>query len=504
MGLVQRQSLLNTIAAYTGIAIGFVNKVLLFPRFLTTEELGLANVLILIATIYAQVAAIGFPNAILRFFPFFRSREDRHHGFLPFVLGAVAAAFLVATLLFAWLRPQAERIYSESPLLLSYYWYVIPLALCTLYANVFHSYLRSLYRTSFSSFVSDVYVRLANTLVISLFAFGWLSFEDFVIVYVIANCSGSLVLLAYIRMIGHLFVLPQGAVSRRLQRLRKNILVFGAYSMMSNVTSTLITIVDALMITAFLGLGAAGIYTTMVYAVSVVLVPSRALYKIANPLVADCWKSKNMQRMGRLYKDVTSANLAVSLILIVGLLVNLDILFEPPLLPVRFEPGKTALIILVCGRLFDIGTGLNAVILMTSKDYRYDVIFTVALLVLTVVTNLLLIPPLGISGAALATSITIAVFNLSRVGFVFVRFRLQPFVAGNFGMLALAGILVAAGVFFPAWGPTYFHAFVRSFFVVAVYAAVLLRMRLSPRINAYLRSVMIRIGWLSPESPFLR
>ncbi|MBK7943890.1 MAG: hypothetical protein IPJ85_00645 [Flavobacteriales bacterium] len=62
MGIVARQATLNTLLAYFGIGLGFVNVVLLYPRVLAAEEFGLTRLLVSIATIAAQVAQLGAEN----------------------------------------------------------------------------------------------------------------------------------------------------------------------------------------------------------------------------------------------------------------------------------------------------------------------------------------------------------------------------------------------------------------------------------------------------------
>lgn len=57
-------------------------------------------------------------------------------------------------------------------------------------------------------------------------------------------------------------------------------------------------------------------------------------------------------------------------------------------------------------------------ILITSKRYRYDFTFSILLVGLTVATNAALIPSLGMNGAAIATMITVVVYNLIRMAFV--------------------------------------------------------------------------------------
>ena len=54
MGIVKRNSITITILSYLGIVVGYVNKILLFPNFLSEEQVGLANILVSMAVMYAQ------------------------------------------------------------------------------------------------------------------------------------------------------------------------------------------------------------------------------------------------------------------------------------------------------------------------------------------------------------------------------------------------------------------------------------------------------------------
>ncbi|MBA3757097.1 MAG: hypothetical protein H0X02_13130 [Nitrosomonas sp.] len=53
MGLLRRQSIKSSIATYIGIAIGYVNLILLFPKFLLPDQLGLTRVMISMAAIFS-------------------------------------------------------------------------------------------------------------------------------------------------------------------------------------------------------------------------------------------------------------------------------------------------------------------------------------------------------------------------------------------------------------------------------------------------------------------
>ena len=80
MGIIARQATLNTLLAYIGIALGFVNVVVLYPRVLQADEFGLTRLLVSIATIAAQVAQLGAENTVIRYFPYFRDPARDHRG----------------------------------------------------------------------------------------------------------------------------------------------------------------------------------------------------------------------------------------------------------------------------------------------------------------------------------------------------------------------------------------------------------------------------------------
>ena len=91
MGIIAKQSIRGTIVTYLGIAVGVVTTFFVLTRFLTTEEIGLARVLIDAATLFIGLAQLGTNASIIRFYPYFSSispkdgltakRSDDDHGF---------------------------------------------------------------------------------------------------------------------------------------------------------------------------------------------------------------------------------------------------------------------------------------------------------------------------------------------------------------------------------------------------------------------------------------
>ena len=54
MGIVQKDAFRTMLISYGGIVLGYLNKGLLFLLILTTEQIGLVNLIISLGTMFAQ------------------------------------------------------------------------------------------------------------------------------------------------------------------------------------------------------------------------------------------------------------------------------------------------------------------------------------------------------------------------------------------------------------------------------------------------------------------
>ena len=75
MGVIAKQSIRGTIVTYMGIAVGIVTTFFVLTRFLTTEEIGLARVLVDAATLFIGLAQLGTNASIIRFYPYFSNPQ---------------------------------------------------------------------------------------------------------------------------------------------------------------------------------------------------------------------------------------------------------------------------------------------------------------------------------------------------------------------------------------------------------------------------------------------
>ena len=89
--------------------------------------------------------------------------------------------------------------------------------------------------------------------------------------------------------------------------------------------------------------------------------------------------------------------------------------------------GFTAFIFLGLSMVVDMGTGVNTQIIGTSTAWRFELISGVILLVLMLPLTYLLAKQYDMMGPALASLISISIYNAIRITFLWKKFRLFPF-----------------------------------------------------------------------------
>jgi len=161
---------------------------------------------------------------------------------------------------------------------------------------------------------------------------------------------------------------------------------------------------------------------------------------IAAPMIAALHTGSDNAEIGRIYKMVTRW--------IFGLVIPpvlLFILLPEPVLGVfgqRFTAGSHALILLTAASLLQVSFGLSSTVLAMTGYARLSLFNALGALGLQVVLNLILIPRMGINGAALATLLVFFLLSTVRLGEIYILLKIHPFGKALWKPLA-AGIVTA-------------------------------------------------------------
>jgi O-antigen/teichoic acid export membrane protein len=134
---------------------------------------------------------------------------------------------------------------------------------------------------------------------------------------------------------------------------------------------------------------------------------------LLHPIIADLHHTGRTAELDKVFKASTRW------LFTIGLPVCLiEVIFAPSILRLfgtDFEQGAVALAILALGQLVNVGTGTVAGVQAMAGYARLTLLNSVLFLVLSIVLDLLLIPSMGLVGAALASSGSVVVVNVLRV-----------------------------------------------------------------------------------------
>lgn len=438
MGIVTRQGSRNTLILFAGIGIGFVNEFLLLRNFLAEEQVGLIKLLVQVSALLVQFAALGGTNTVLRFFPFYRDQDRNHGGFLFGMFSMMALGLALVSLALVFFQDPIKARYAEqSPLFSEWFQLLFPLLAFNLTFVLLEAYSKSRLRTVAPSFIQEILLRLGITASVSAYILGWLDADGFYRAFTLVNCSTAILLLVWLGLQGELKLKPEAGFFDR--KALGKLLGYGLLTMLSAFASRFYTSIDSIMLGDLVGLEAIAVYLTGGYLASLTTAPGRSILRVSAPLVANHWKTGDMQAMGKLFAQVTGNNLVITCGMYLLIIAAAPALLS--IIPASYAGALVVFLILGVGRIADMGTALVGVILMTSRYHYWVFGFNLVMAGLAVLGNALLIPIWGIQGAALATASTIVLINGLRMAFVYGRFKLWPYGFRHLGILGLTAIL---------------------------------------------------------------
>jgi O-antigen/teichoic acid export membrane protein len=490
LGIIKRQAYSGTVLSYLGVIIGYITTAVLFPEYLTTAEIGLLGVFLSYAYIFAQLASLGLGRITIVFFPYFRDRENNHHGFFPMVIFiAVIGLVISLSVVFLLKHLLISNSNDESTLFGQYFNYLFPLIIFTLVFMVMDTFNTTLFNAIRGIFLREFIQRLAILVSVVFYILTWVNFDQFIMLFVLSLGIPGIVLMYYVlRNKEFRFKPVYSPLIKEKSRLMADIGLNGIFIGFSGM---IILYVDRIMVERLMGLGSTGVYTTMSYFATLIAIPSRALLKISDPVIAQSWKDNNLSNLQDNYYRSSLNQFLIGSLLMIGIWGNIGNILR--MLPPAFAEGKFVVLFLSLAFLADMITGTATFILANSKYYKYQTYYIVILVVLIIITNLILIPIFGLTGAAIATFASKIISNLIRHQILYRKFGLQPYNGKFLSIVMIAGISYMAQYFIPEISNLYLDILIRSAVMSLVFIGLALGFKISPEVNERFRWLLNRV-----------
>lgn len=433
MGIVLNQSLKNTIITYIGFAIGGINTIYLYPVFLGSTYYALSNYIVSSANVIMPLFAIGMQNTLVKFYSQCETKEDRSR-FLSFTVLFPFLIIIPMILIGFFFYDEILFFLSKKNIIVKNYIWLIPfIGVCMAYFEIFYAWLRVHMHSVFGNFIKEVGLRSASLFLCIGVYYHWITVEGFI------YATAVVYLLALLATMFYAFRIEKPVFQIQIPKNTKDILVYSFYIILSGSVANLLLDGDKMILNQYMDIKNIAYYSVATYIALVISVPSRAMHQIVYPITAKLMHEDKHDEMNSLYKK-TSINLQiVGGYVMLGIFVNIVKLYE--MVPEEYAGGIAVVFIIGISKYFDLILGNNNAIIFNTKYYRTVLFLGVALVVLTVVLNMIFIPIYGIIGSAFATLLSITLYSLAKLLFVVKKLDLYPFTNQTLYSLALTLVL---------------------------------------------------------------
>ena len=467
MSVVARQSFKYSIIGYLGFLLGTIAAIWIFPQDLVYY--GKLRFILPAAQMLMPIVIFGLSYSNVYFFG--RAKEvGKEQNFLSISLLMVFINFLIFSLgfyAFFYLFPGFQKdleVWNMKRL-------ILPLILVLSLSAVLNKYISNYKRIVVPNIFENLFPKIANLGAFCLFFYiglpEKLSYVFFFAVFVFA-------FLGYIFYTNKLEKLkPDFSISYfKKDNLWKEVLNYSFYGFLGNLGSFLALNISNYMIGERLGFEENGIYSTIFSIVQLISIPAMGLYNISAPIISKHFAEHTIKELDVYYKKTSLSLFFLGLVLFSCIAVG-----YPYLTDFMPKAGKSLLeaqpLIWVIGfaLLFELATGFNSHIISMSKFYRFNIYVMLFLAILTTVLNLYFInnTSLGILGIAISYAISLTSFNLAKIIFNYIKFRVSPFTIEMLYSIILATLAISLAIVLPIFKSNFLNLLYKPALVMLVF-----------------------------------
>jgi O-antigen/teichoic acid export membrane protein len=407
-------------------------------RVLGADGYGLYTLAFTLATLIAAFAGLGMDSAIIRYSAVYSGRNDgpRVRGTLEVgVLVPVVIALALSVGLFVLAQPIADSVLRQ-PEFTRVAWIVALLVPLMVVNAQLAASLQGLRRIHLAVLAEQIGQPTSRLAIIGVLALIGLTAETALVAAVLATLVATALLLVQLRRsLGEVDAIGP-AVRQPGQMFRFSLPVY-----FSNVVNAIGGNVQAILLGTLSTLSAVGVFGIANHLNLLGAMFHSSVVSSSMPLFADLHDRGDTDGARRLYRTTSKWTLALNLPFFIIVL-----LFAPSLLAIfgaEFQEGSQALVILAFASLVNAGTGTSGAMLDMAGYTMLKLLNSTMAVGLAIGLNLLLIPSLGVNGAAIAVLGSTATVNLLRLGEAAYLLRVAPYDR-TFAKPVAAGLAAAA------------------------------------------------------------
>lgn len=437
MGIVRKQSSINTILTYIGFGIGFVNVIILYPKLLSQEEFGLSRLLIELSSIVTGITMIGVPSVMVRFYPNYKKKQDTDLFGLLFI--AITLALLISLgCIFLFRDFIKARYCTDSSIFKEYYHLIFVMIAFNVYLHLFNNLAVSNEKTVVGVFTQQLFSRLFPLLLLLVVYLKLIDFNTFIYLFSLNGLGQLVITILYLKK--YKLILFNFKVSETSKLLFKPMVVYGFSIYIVLLVEVVAGSIQVLAISHIHGIANTAVFTVAAHIGQIITIPQKSIALIALPLLAKHWLENDFEEINTLYKK-SSLNLTiVGVFIFIIINVNLESIFD--FIGSSYKDGLPVAMLMSVAYLIDLTFGINNEILVSSRYWRFNSMTHIFLLLLLIPTNYVFIKSFGIIGAAYSLILSLTIYNSWRMLFLYKKHKLFPFSFANITIIAYGFFLM--------------------------------------------------------------
>lgn len=485
MGVVAKQTFYNLLSIGLAFALGAINTLYMYPNFMGSRLQGVVIALLAYSNLVQPFISFGLQHAIIKYYSSFKTKEEKD-SLLTFTIWSplIIMSFI---LIYIWMFSSSiiDDISSKEPLISTYAFVIILVAISTSYFEIFYSWLRVQLASVFGNFLKEFYPRLLNFVLLTLYALDFLKFETFIY---------SLIVGYYIRLLLVIFYslkVYTPKLSFKLPPFILKILFYSLLIFLSGAASSIILDIDKSMIASLITSDDVAFYSVALFIAAVVEAPGRAMFQIVSPLVSKAVNSNNKVYLTQLLKKSSDNLFLVSGVLFLLINLNLTDFYDFVDQPLYAVAAGVVTIVSV-GKLYSMSMGCLNNIISNSKFYPFIFWFSILSASVAVILNFALIPKYGIIGAAYATLVVIILINSLKLILISYGLKIHPYSKQTLKTIVLIILVYLALYNIDFKYSSFINLIIRSGLIILLYFVLSQFFGLSKDINEQLKKYLCK------------
>lgn len=484
MSFIAKQSFSNIIIILFAFTLGALNTLVFYPSIIGAEFYGIILILLAQSNIIQPIFSFGLQHSVIKFFSSVNSKKEKDE---ILILSLILPLVIIVPLSILFLLNYnfiGNYLSTENPAIKNYIYLIFSIAISTAYFEIFYSWCKVQKKTVFGNFLKEFYQRLLITILLLLYFFDLIDFKYF---------SYLLIFGYYLRLI--MIILYSLSIYRPDFKIGvplniKEILYYSLLIFLSGFGASIIIDVDAAMLGKLVQDELVAYYKVAIFIAAIIDAPSRALFQILNPMIAETINKNDIPTLERLYKKSSSNLLLISGIISVLICSNINDIYEI-IYSLNLNNGFRLAIpvvfyISIC-KLSSALVGCVNSIITNSKYYYMVPLFSISSAIGVIFLNIFFINKIGFIGAAISTMIIIVLFNFLKLIFVMLKFKIQPFTKNT--VLISILILTTYLLFYNLYISTNFliNLTLKCTLTIITYLSISYFLNLSDDLNSFLK-----------------